>query len=89
MKTRQQAAECLRKYITWVKAQVYHLRPCEKYTIRILLADRAGEYRSSEWISICEENEIDRRHVSAGVYEQAGVVERLWETLGNMVRAMI
>jgi hypothetical protein len=55
----------------------------------VMLTDQAAEYTGSEWNAVCKNNDSDCRRVASEVHEQAGVVERLWETLGDMTRAMM
>ena len=72
-----------------MKQQINHSNPTERYSISVMLSDQAAEYTGSEWNAVCKNNDIDCRQIAREVHEQAGVVERLWETLGDMARAMM
>ena len=43
---------CFKSFITWMKQQINHSNPTERYSISVMLSDQAAEYTGSDGSSL-------------------------------------
>jgi len=79
----------LRQYIVWVKTLSNVSDVTIAYSVKIIQADKAAEYESKEWHSICAENGIQTKYTSPTLHEDAAVAERVWDTIPDAGRVLV
>jgi hypothetical protein len=63
----------LKEYIVWVKTLSNVSSITIAYSFKIIQADKAAEYESKEWHSICAENGIQTKYANPTLHEDAAV----------------
>jgi transposase InsO family protein len=97
LKKRSDIYDAFKDYITWFEKEYNKTDPVRReikeivYSVKIkdLQSDQAGEYTGTEMEAICNMYRIKQRFSSAYLHENAAIAERIWETLQDMVRAMM
>ena len=71
LKKRSDVYNKLKEYVVWVNTQSNVSDVKVAYSVTIIQADKAAEYESREWHSICAENGIQTKYASPTLHEDA------------------
>ena len=77
IKKRSDIYNKLKEHEVWVNTPSNVSDVTIAYSVEMIQADKAAEYESKEWHSICAENGIQTEYASPALHEDAAVAARV------------